>query len=271
MSTVRPISEKKRAANRRNARRSTGPKTEPGKHASRLNAVSHGLLAQGVVITAGDYQEDAQAFAQLLARLRKDFTPVGVAEDLDVQAIALCHWRKMRALRYEHGAIRTRTGDLRAREALRREDSFDSSLREILYRSKYLKYVRQEVLDGTVSAESHAWLVQTFPEEFPPPEETQGAESTTGGPVASKASGRQMVAKIDRQLRRLASEQEKISAIEALHLDSKIRAAALPAPAAVDKLIRYETANDRALDRAHRRLEGLQARRRQPRGTPTEP
>lgn len=71
MGTVRPISERKIEANRRNARQSTGPKTEAGKQASRLNAVTHGLLAKAVVITAGDYQEDAQEFARLLDALRE--------------------------------------------------------------------------------------------------------------------------------------------------------------------------------------------------------
>jgi hypothetical protein len=77
MATVRSISEKQLAANRRNARQSTGPTTEAGKQVSRLNAVTHGLLAQAVVITARDYQEDAQAFARLLEDLRAQFTPGG--------------------------------------------------------------------------------------------------------------------------------------------------------------------------------------------------
>jgi hypothetical protein len=124
MTTVRSISEKQLEANRRNARQSTRPKTDAGKDASRLNAVTHGLLANAVVITAGDYQEDAQAFAQLLEGLCEQFTPVGVAEDLEVQTIALCYWRKNRAVRYEHGAIRRRTVDLRERETGRRENTF---------------------------------------------------------------------------------------------------------------------------------------------------
>jgi hypothetical protein len=36
-------------ANRRNALRSTGPKTEAGKHVSRCNAVRHGLTAETVI------------------------------------------------------------------------------------------------------------------------------------------------------------------------------------------------------------------------------
>ena len=123
-----PVSIRKVEANRRNGQHSTGPKTEAGKQASRVNALKHGLLAKEIVITRGDYNEDKQAFAQLLDELEEQFTPVGVAEELEVQKIALCYWRKMRAIRYEHGAIRKRTDDLRGREQLTREKRFDRAL-----------------------------------------------------------------------------------------------------------------------------------------------
>ena len=45
MDTKRPISERKVVANRANAKRSTGPKTEAGKAASRRNALKHGILS----------------------------------------------------------------------------------------------------------------------------------------------------------------------------------------------------------------------------------
>ena len=48
-------------ANRRNALHSTGPKTEDGKHRSRLNAVRHGLTAETVVGSLED-AEDYKAF-----------------------------------------------------------------------------------------------------------------------------------------------------------------------------------------------------------------
>jgi hypothetical protein len=86
-------------------------------------------LAKEVAITRGDYQEDEREFTQLLDELRAQFKPVGVAEDLEVQKIALCYWRKRRAVRYEHGAIRKRTGDMREREEIDREEDFDSALR----------------------------------------------------------------------------------------------------------------------------------------------
>ena len=280
MATVRSISEKKLEANRRNACQSTGPKTDAGKQASRLNAVTHGLLAKAVVITTGDYREDAGEFTHLLDGLREQYTPVGLAEDLEVQQIALYYWRKMRTVRYEHGAIRTRTGDLREREERRREDSFDNDLRfginlerssrGMQYLIDYLEDVKQEVLDGTVSGESYKWLEEHFPDEFALLDETQLDEETAPSPAASKDYGRQMVAKIDAQVRRLSSLRDKLATIEELNLESKINAAALPGPEAVDKLTRYETSNDRAMDRTLKRLEGMQARRQKQGGTPAE-
>jgi hypothetical protein len=279
MSTVRSISEKKLEANRRNARQSTGPKTAAGKQASRLNAVTHGLLAKAVPITKGDYQEDGEEFLQLLDDLREQFTPVGMAEDLEVQQLALYYWRKMRAVRYEHGAIRKRTGDLREREADTREDSFRSDLRlgfnlerssrGMQYLIDYLEDVKQEVLDGTVSGESYKWLEEYFPDEFARPDEAQLVQRGDRR-VGTADYVKQMIAKIDAQVRRLSPLREGFATIEELNLESKINAAALPGPGAVDKLIRYETSNDRALDRALKRLERMQERRREKGGTPSE-
>ena len=48
-------------ANRRNSRKSTGPKTDAGKRSSRCNAVRHGLTAE-TVIGALEDTEDYKAF-----------------------------------------------------------------------------------------------------------------------------------------------------------------------------------------------------------------
>jgi hypothetical protein len=44
-------------ANRRNALRSTGPKTDEGKRRSRLNAVRHGLTAETVIASPEDVKD----------------------------------------------------------------------------------------------------------------------------------------------------------------------------------------------------------------------
>lgn len=47
-----PISERKLRANRANAKRSTGPRTEAGKAVSRCNALKHGLLSHSIHLPA---------------------------------------------------------------------------------------------------------------------------------------------------------------------------------------------------------------------------
>lgn len=64
-------------ANRKNALKSTGPKTPTGKVAVRWNAIKHGLLAKEVVIPAGDGKESKAAFKNLLSSLRDDIQPQG--------------------------------------------------------------------------------------------------------------------------------------------------------------------------------------------------
>ena len=49
-------------ANRRNAARSTGPKTDEGKQASRLDAIKHGLLADMAFVPTLDRREDWEQF-----------------------------------------------------------------------------------------------------------------------------------------------------------------------------------------------------------------
>ena len=47
-------SDKKAQANRRNALKSTGPKTPEGKTAVRLNALKHGLLSRETLLPGED-------------------------------------------------------------------------------------------------------------------------------------------------------------------------------------------------------------------------
>jgi len=103
-------SARKTAANRRNAQRSTGPRTPEGKRVSRYNALRHGLLAKEVVVTSGEHQESQAEFDSLLAALAEDLQPVGISENLIVERIAVCQWRLRRAARYEAAEIRRSQG-----------------------------------------------------------------------------------------------------------------------------------------------------------------
>jgi hypothetical protein len=83
------ISEKQLAANRRNAQRSTGPRTEEGKKVSALNARRHSLTGQVTAMTDADrIMHDAFSAAIL-----ENLAPEGAMETQLAQRIATDSWR----------------------------------------------------------------------------------------------------------------------------------------------------------------------------------
>ena len=89
--------EKQIAANRANAKRSTGPNTSDGKARSRMNAWKHGLRAEKVVI-AGEDAEDLQAIQR---ELWEEHQPSPGMESLLVERLAHYAWRMRRAVVFE--------------------------------------------------------------------------------------------------------------------------------------------------------------------------
>ena len=61
-----PASPAKIAANRANARKSTGPRTPEGKARSRANAYKHGLTGDGVILATEDTEQVAARFTVLM-------------------------------------------------------------------------------------------------------------------------------------------------------------------------------------------------------------
>ena len=104
MTKATRTSQRKVDANRRNAARSTGPRTAQGKTWSRLNALKHGILASQTVIAAVEGRAERKLFEQTVEALAQDFQPVGTYEQLLVQEIAACFWRKRRLLMFENRA-----------------------------------------------------------------------------------------------------------------------------------------------------------------------
>jgi hypothetical protein len=94
-------------ANRRNAQRSTGPKTEEGKRRSRANALRHGLTAETVVASL-EGAEDYKAFE---ATIIADYcAETAVARELVLRLASLL-WRLRRAT-----AIETQLFEMQAEE-----------------------------------------------------------------------------------------------------------------------------------------------------------
>src|SRR5262249_7317412 len=102
------------AANRRNARRSTGPRTAIGKRNSCMNALKHGLDAQTLILPG----EDDATFRARLDAWRADVKPRGPLEDALVEQAARLSWQLDRADRARGARRPGRTrlaGDYEAR------------------------------------------------------------------------------------------------------------------------------------------------------------
>jgi hypothetical protein len=86
-------------ANRRNARKSTGPITQEGKQRSRCNAIRHGLTAETVIGAL----EDAEDYRAFEAAIIADYDAQSTVERELVLRLASLLWRLRRATTMETG------------------------------------------------------------------------------------------------------------------------------------------------------------------------
>ena len=89
--------KKQTAANRRNARKSTGPKTAAGKDRAKGNALKHGLTAAQITV----FDERPEDFESFYSGLLTALIPVGALEEQLVERITVCAWRLRRVYRIE--------------------------------------------------------------------------------------------------------------------------------------------------------------------------
>lgn len=91
------LSDRKLAANRANARRSTGPRTARGKAIAAANSLRHGLFAKELLLPG----EDAAALTQLKTSMLRRLNPRDVVELQIVDRIVSASWKLQRLQRYE--------------------------------------------------------------------------------------------------------------------------------------------------------------------------
>ncbi len=115
MTGPKRVTEKQLAANRANARKSTGPRTPEGKAISRHNALKHGILAQALIPEALALYESQDAFDELVTELLDIFKPINAIEELLIQQIAVAYWRLARLYRAEAGRDRLAPASRRPR------------------------------------------------------------------------------------------------------------------------------------------------------------
>jgi len=210
-------SDRKAESNRRNALRSTGPKTPEGKAAVRLNALKHGLLSREVLLPG----EDEEALRELGERLRAELQPVGELENLLVDRIIAAYWRLRRLGRVEAGIFAWELYEELAERA-------ESEARE--YESGSADELMDLINTRITDEEKHAQALEKVRQM----RSEQQAESITLGRTfardAEKANAFSKLLRyetaIERQLYRALHELERRQAARL--------GASVPAPVAVD-------------------------------------
>ena len=265
------VSGRKIAANRQNALKSTGPNTSGGKSNSRRNALKHGLFAMDLYIAALTQWENPDEYQKLLDRLTESYQPVGAAEELEVQQIAVCWWRRARAWRYENAEIAHQLcvrhfelnncysfGSLhrlhRARLALLNEAEL-----EIEATGRLSEELKGKILGDAQCADcwhlADEYLSEGLAQDLGVPlRMIKDARDSDPGSAKNfllgTAQGAALILVRDKEA--LVAGTKKIANdVEAI-----------PGPEALDRLLRAEAATERSLNRAIDRLDSLQRRRK---------
>jgi hypothetical protein len=117
--------DKQIAANRQNAQKSTGPRTEGGKRRSRRNAFRHGLTAESVVTVL----EDEAAYKKFENKILADYTPESAIERALVVRLASLLWRLRRAVAIESGLFQIQGQIIRDRQMMGDHDDLNDPLK----------------------------------------------------------------------------------------------------------------------------------------------
>jgi hypothetical protein len=266
------VSARKAASNRKNALKSTGPRTVRGKAFSRRNALKHGFFARETI----DFfleREDPEEYDELLNGLREDFQPVEAAEELEVWNIAV-RWRMFaRLLHFE--SAQNRVAMRRAMtNPLGQQTKYCGRLEKIEKAAIYLlRSATKEIeVTGEISDELSQRIFRLMPElKAMWPTFEQEAQEMLKLPALSKivkeSSPKERASAFALSVTTIAKTflaqlpiMRNTSAIE-----TAIGQHLIPSGENLDRILRYDAMIDRGLTRSLDRLKLLQGRRK--RGT----
>jgi hypothetical protein len=238
----------------------TGPRSVEGKKTSSHNATKHGLLINDVVITTRANKEDQTEFDALLDELRDYYNPIGVAEDLLVQELAVSYWKSARALRCERADItcagtaqpQAELGELEVTVLMAQPPA--DAYHWLLERSRGIKFLLRKVeqarneveLSDRVSKELHWWLT---------PKQDWGRIAASGK--------KPLLAALEKEIEELTAQKNQVEKDEAEWANDRRDCSAIPSKEVLDRINRYETSNVRHRYRVEARLERLQGQRRE--------
>lgn len=281
----RKTSAKQIAANRRNARKSTGPRTPEGIAVSKMNALKHGILSREVLVYGLHLQESAAELEALHQRFRDDLDPKGPLEEMLVDQIVTAHWRLRRALTAESGeiALSVDAGHRRRSEGM---DpvlqwmkwtvvgdpvyAMEKSTLGVRILLDWMNEVRAAIeSDGSLTEAAVQKLAGHFngaPNSLVPALEAfrrdQVLQSAGSDDTLRTQQKTEALAFMDRKLNglRFTLEHREEEAIYAAEAGGA--ASVLPSADVLEKILRYETKLERQMYRAMAQLERIQRMRR---------
>lgn len=276
------VSEKQLAANRRNALKSTGPRTLVGRDTSKMNALKHGILSRQVLVAGRHYRENQDELEALHQRLWQQLQPEGPMEEMLLDQIVTAHWRLRRALIAESGeiALSVDSGQSRrsrgpspavqwlqwhalgdAYSAMQKSSTGNAILID------FLEELRKSVqADGGLTEKALQVLASRFGGQ--PNSLTRSLESLRLKLAAESVESKEpqqalteTLAFIDRKISVLRCFLERCVEDEDQEDESRQAAAVLPSADVLDKILRYETKLERQMYRAMAQLERVQRMR----------
>jgi hypothetical protein len=257
----RYISARKSEANRRNALRSTGPRTTRGKAKSRGNALKHGFFARDLFTRFAVQRENPQEFQDFIAELRAIWQPVGCLEELEIDRIAICWWTRLRLWRYEYAEVRAAQGEVgvrgvvsNSRELMHPDEKalillLENAEKEIQSNGKFSPELKEKLL-----ASSDPWFREVWLEL-----EQRAREVTKRFTVFQ--TGRTPRGAIFQAALAIGSIEKWAEQQESV-MNRAYDEQLVPNSEALDKILRYGTAVARKLNRTYERLGCLQCKRR---------
>lgn len=171
--TVTPA---KLAANRANAKKSTGPRTARGKRRSSMNGITHGLFCSEIVLPG----EDARVFEQFRTAVLRKLSPQDVVELMLCDRIVTAQWKLRRLNAMEATAQRGRSSlpiDRAKRQIQRDRD--EREFTELRWGRRFVPTAEDRKTDRTINEYDKACaanpLRRLAPSELPA-EECDGDE-----------------------------------------------------------------------------------------------
>jgi hypothetical protein len=268
------MTEKRLAANRRNALKSTGPKSPEGKARASMNALKHGLRASSLAVPVLENPEDWEVHRRLVLQ---DLAPAGYLETVLSERAAAILWRLGRVVRYESAVVSNAINDI-GKDIMDRPDADPEDAKE---RAEMLARVRglkpKDHVDGLDAGTVLDLVVEVLElgeKEDIEAEVPEGHKGEHWGDwdgwtrealeTAVKSLQKQAgdeYAHVDPW--EAALKEAKTAVImaqvaqedHAAHLDKRRREALLPPEETLEKVSRYETTLERSLFRTLHELQ----------------